>query len=121
MWEAEMRAAKMVGPVRPVLGKGLMVMGTIIFVGEILYALSQVALPWQLSADMGWMAAVGVGVLRIASGMAWKYFSSGFVSTNPEILVTMLTAGLKVLVLCWPLALVVAGADLAREAARDRN
>jgi hypothetical protein len=40
-----MNAVEKVRAGRPTLGKGLMAMGTVILVGEILYALAQAA-PW---------------------------------------------------------------------------
>ena len=90
------------------LGKGLVVMGTIFFAGEVLYGLVQMARTWEIFRHLGWLAAAGMELLRVVNGIAWNHTA-------------MLAGSVDVLVLCWPLALVAAGTKLMRNAARERN
>jgi hypothetical protein len=90
------------------LGKGLVAMGTIIFVGEIVYGLVQMARTWAIFGHLGWLAAAGMELLHVVNGIAWNHSA-------------MLAGSVDVLVLCWPLALVAAGAKMMNAAARERN
>jgi hypothetical protein len=104
-----MATAQMAGLAgNPRLGKGLMVMGTLIFVAEILYGVMQGAITWGFSGHAGWLAAAAIELLRLVNGIAWNHTA-------------LVTGSLEMLVLCLPLALVALGAKLIRNPARERN
>lgn len=104
-----MVAARLAVPVqRPFLGRGLVIMGTLLFVGEMIYGLFEVSKGWNFSGHIGLLAAAGMGLVRVVNELAWNHAA-------------MFAGSLELLVVCSPLALVLAGAKLmkAKAAAKD--
>lgn len=97
-----MVAARSAVPVqKPFLGRGLVFMGTLLFVGEMLYGLFEVSKGWNFSGHLGLLAVAGMGLVRLVNEVAWNHAA-------------MFAGSLELLVVCSPLALVLAGARLMK-------
>jgi len=87
------------------LGRWLLCLGSLVFLGESWLLIARAAEFWQGSgaATLGWMAALGATAQRMLSLLVW----------NQGLL---LAAMAKVLVLCCPLLMIAIGVGMVRQA-----
>lgn len=90
---------------RAKLGRWLLWLGSLVFLGESWLLIARVVEFWQGSgaATLGWMAALGATAQRALSLLVW----------NQGLL---LAAIAKVLVLCCPLLVIAIGIGMVRQA-----